>query len=242
MKIALLSDVHANLAALEAVLAAAHAAGAEAVWNMGDSVGYGAEPDAVVSRLREAGAASVMGNHDAAAIGVLGLEAFNPFAAEAAGWTARTVAPETVAFLAALPQVEGDGKVTRCHGTLADPLWRYFDSVEAAEGHFALLETPCSVVGHTHVPLFVRKGAGGLEASGVGNGESFELGEEQVCLNPGSVGQPRDGDPRASWALLDTGRRRVTYHRVPYDIATTQRRIRAAGLPAVLADRLALGR
>jgi len=242
MKVALISDVHANLAALEAVLAAAHAAGAEAIWNMGDTVGYGADPDAVVARLREAGAVSVMGNHDAAVVGQLGLDEFNPFAAAAARWTAETISPETAGYLASLPAVDGDEAVTRCHGTLADPLWRYLDSYEAAREHFARQETACSIVGHTHIPMFVRLDGDEIEPAVPRDGEVFELDGGRVCVNPGGVGQPRDGDPRASWALFDTDAGRVTFFRVPYDIATTQRRIREAGLPGVLADRLSLGR
>jgi diadenosine tetraphosphatase ApaH/serine/threonine PP2A family protein phosphatase len=183
-----------------------------------------------------------MGNHDAAVVGELGLERFNGVAAEAARWTARTISPESAAYLAALPQVDGDDRITRCHGTLADPLWRYFESIEAAAGHFALQQTPCSVVGHTHIPLFVREKGGEVEPLVVRDGDTVALGEERVCLNPGGVGQPRDGDPRACWALLDTAEWCVTFRRVPYDIAITQRRIRDAGLPAALADRLALGR
>lgn len=242
MKVALISDVHANLPALEAVLASAHQAGAEAIWCMGDIVGYGPDPEAVVARLREAGTVSVMGNHDAAVVGRLSLSDFNPYAAAAARWTAGTISPETAGYLAGLPTVEKDDTVTRCHGTLADPLWRYFDSFEAANEHFARQETPCSIVGHTHIPMFVRKQGDVIEPSVPRDGEVFELDGGPVCVNPGGVGQPRDGDSRAAWALLDTDEGRVTFFRVPYDIATTQRRIREAGLPGVLADRLSLGR
>ncbi|MCC7365901.1 MAG: metallophosphoesterase family protein [Dehalococcoidia bacterium] len=244
MRIALVSDVHANLAALEAVLAEADRAGAEQLWCMGDMVGYGAEPDAVIARLREAGAQCVMGNHDAAALGKISIDDFNANAAAAARWTAETISPETRDYLEALPLTLGDDFATRCHGTLANPIWEYLVTYPAALGHFALQTTPCSVVGHTHVPLFIRKPGEGEELDIVrpGDGDVVELGAGLVCINPGGVGQPRDGDPRACWALLDTAAGHVTFHRVPYDIATTQRLITEAGLPPQLAARLALGR
>lgn len=241
MRVALISDTHANLAALDAVLGAAHSAGAESVWCMGDLVGYGAEPDAVVSRLQEAGALCVLGNHDAAAIGRISVENFNPTAATAAHWTASVISPETRAYLAGLPLIANDPFAERCHGTLADPIWEYLDTTTAAEHHFGAQRANCSVVGHTHLPLVVWASESGFRSVRPAPEEVIDLGAGAVCLNPGGVGQPRDGDPRACWALLDTDARQATFHRVPYDIATTQRLIREAGLPAVLAARLAIG-
>lgn len=242
MRVALISDTHANLAALEAVLAAAHEAGADSVWCMGDLVGYGAEPDAVVARLREARASCVLGNHDAAAIGRLSVEDFNPAAAAAARWTAKAMAPETRSYLDELPLVQRDDLAERCHGTLADPIWEYLASTSAARRHFALQRATFSFVGHTHLPMVTWPEGDAFRAVRPGDGESVELGDAPVCINPGGVGQPRDGDPRASWALFEIGERRVTFHRVPYDFETTQRLIRGAGLPDSLAARLALGR
>lgn len=208
---------------------------------MGDLVGYGAEPDAVVSRLQEAGALCVLGNHDAAAIGRISVDDFNPTAATAARWTAAVISPETRAYLAGLPLIATDPFAQRCHGTLADPIWEYLDTAAAAEHHFASQQANCSVVGHTHLPLVVWPAEAGFRSVRPVHEEVVELGAGPVCLNPGGVGQPRDRDPRACWALLDTATRQATFQRVPYDIATTQRLIREAGLPEALAARLAIG-
>lgn len=243
MRVALLSDIHANLAALEAVLADANDRGADTVWNMGDSVGYGPNPDRVVELLVIEGAQCVMGNHDAAVAGLIGTEEFNHLAAAAARWTIEHTSVATREYLAGLPKSEKDGFYTRCHGTLRNPVWEYLTTFDAANGHFAAQETPYSVVGHTHLPLVVREvSPGRVEATTPEAGGVVELGEERLSINPGSVGQPRDGDPRASYAMLDTASGTVSFHRVEYDIADTQRRMREAGLPEPLATRLELGR
>ncbi|MEP6871049.1 MAG: metallophosphoesterase family protein [Anaerolineaceae bacterium] len=243
MRIALLSDVHSNLAALDAVLAHASGERYEAVWHMGDLVGYGPDPDAVVARMIAEGARCVMGNHDAAAIGTIDIAAFNGPAAEAAQWTMRTITDASRAYLAALPQMEEDGLFTRVHGTASDPIWEYLSTYEAALRHFAAVQTQFSVVGHTHLPLVIRELDGAaVDASTPNEGELVALGEGRVCLNPGGVGQPRDGDPRSAYALLDTTEGSVTFHRVSYDIARTQARMHACGLPLMLIERLARGR
>lgn len=243
MRIALLSDVHSNLAALEAVLAHAKGQRYEAVWHLGDVVGYGPDPDAVIARMIEEGAVGVMGNHDAAVAGIIGLEAFNERAAEAARWTMGAVSKASLAYLSALPRMVEDGLYTRIHGTANDPMWEYLSTYDAAQRHFESVRTPYSVVGHTHLPLVVRESeGGGVEATAPEDGECVELGERPVCVNPGGVGQPRDGDPRCSYALLDNEACTVTFHRVEYDIAETQRRMRECGLPVMLIERLALGR
>lgn len=242
VRVALISDVHANLVALEAVLADAEGRGVEAIWNLGDTVGYGADPNGVVARLVEAGAVSVLGNHDAAATGTIGTEWFNSLAAEAAEWTRAHLEPETAASLAALAEVAREGDWSLAHGTLRQPLWEYLITEEAAEGHFELQETPYSAVGHTHVPLLVRRGTEGVEGETPVPGEALALGEEPLCVNPGSVGQPRDGDPRSSYALVDTEAGTVTHYRVAYDIGETQRRMEEVGLPRALVERLRFGR
>ncbi len=242
MRIALISDVHANLVALEAVLADADARGAEAVWNLGDTVGYGPDPNGVVARLAEAGAVSVLGNHDAAAIGLMGTEWFNPLAAAAADWTREQLEPDAAAWFAGLDEVAREGTWSLAHGTLRDPLREYLITTEAAEAHFERQETPYGAVGHTHVPLLVRRDADGVTGETPAAGTAADLGEGPLCVNPGSVGQPRDGDPRASYALLDTDAGAVTHWRVAYDIAETQRRMAEAGLPPKLAARLSDGR
>ena len=242
MRIAIISDVHSNLAALEAVLADAEGRGADAVWNLGDTVGYGPEPNGVVARLGEAGAVSVLGNHDAAATGAMETEWFNPVAAEAVAWTRAHLGEEAASYLAGLPEVERAGDWSLVHGTLRDPIREYLITEEAAEGHFERQETPFSAVGHTHVPLLVRRGERGVEGVTPVPGAPEDLGEGPLCVNPGSVGQPRDGDPRASYALVDGGAGTVTHFRVVYDVTATQRLMEAAGLPRALVERLAVGR
>ena len=242
MRIALISDVHANLVALEAVLADAEGRGAEGVWNLGDTVGYGPDPNGVISRLEEAGAISVLGNHDAAATGRIGTEWFNAKAAKAAEWTKGQLEEERARYLAGLSEIRREGEWSLAHGTLREPMWEYLITEEAAEGHFERQETPYSAVGHTHVPLLVRRGAGWVEGETPVEGEAADLGAGLLCVNPGSVGQPRDGDPRSSYALVDTSAGTVTHFRVGYDIEETQRRMEAAGLPRGLIERLAVGR
>jgi predicted phosphodiesterase len=243
VRIAVLADIHSNITALDAVLVDADSLGAEAVWHCGDVVGYGPDPDAVIARLREAGAFGVMGNHDAAASGVIGVEGFNPIAAAAALWTAKNSSPETKEYLAALPRTHVQGAFTVVHGTLRDPLHEYLVTYDSARGHFVLQRTAYSIVGHTHLPLAIRLAADGeVETQTPADDGRVELGRERMCVNPGSVGQPRDGDIRASWALLDTRDHVVTYRRVAYDIPAVQERIVAAGLPQRLATRLDEGR
>ena len=242
MRIALLSDVHSNLVALDAVLADAEGRGAEAIWNLGDTVGYGPDPNGVVARLAEVGAVSVLGNHDAVATGAMGTAWFNSLAAEAAEWTRSHLETEANAYLAGLDEVRREETWTLAHGTLRDPLREYLTTVEAAEAHFERQETPYSAVGHTHLPLLVRRSAGGVEGETPTEGGEAALGPGPLCVNPGSVGQPRDGDPRASYALVDSAAGTVAHQRVAYDIGETQRRMAAAGLPRALAERLAEGR
>jgi len=249
MRIAIISDVHANLAALEAVLHHAEDAGPiDGVWCLGDTVGYGPQPSECIARLRELGATLVAGNHDRAATGMMGVEEFNADAATAALWTRDHLEVDAAAYLDALPEVTQDPQreFTLVHGTLRWPLWEYLYSYEAAQAHLECQETPFSLVGHTHVPTLVAEGAEfehGCEMYYLEDGGSVPLpGDRKIVINPGGVGQPRDGDPRAAYAIYDTEARTVTVHRVEYDIAATQALMEAAGLPRRLIDRLAVGR
>jgi predicted phosphodiesterase len=243
MRVAILSDVHANLAALEAVLADADAGRADSVWHLGDLVGYGPDPDRVIEIMVIEGATCVMGNHDAAAAGSIGPAGFNPAAARAADWTAATITQASREWLTNLPQIEEQGFYTLTHGTLKDPLFEYLSTFETARSHFDVLSTPYSCVGHTHLPLVIREVAPRrFEAFAPRDEDVVELGEERLCFNPGGTGQPRDGDPRACYALLDTDAGAITFHRVAYDVTVTQRRMVNAGLPERLVKRLAVGR
>jgi len=245
MRVALLSDVHANLTALDAVLAGARQERAEAFWAMGDQVGYGPDPGAVLARLREVGAEAVLGNHDAAAAGLIGVQDFNDVAAQALAWTRAAISEEDRAYLAALPQVVADEPYTRVHGSLRGPLWEYLVSAASFRAHFALQGTAISISGHTHRPLAVWLDVRGeLDSEVPGDGTTITLDPDgrRWAINPGGVGQPRDGDPRAAWALLDTGAGAVRFHRVPYDIGAVQVRMAEAELPEPLIRRLSFGR
>lgn len=237
MRIGLLSDVHANLVALEAVLAAMPAV--DGLWVLGDSVGYGPDPSDVLALLRERGALLVAGNHDRAVATGEGLEVFNQIAAEAARLHRAWLTAEERDLLGSLASVERPDGVTLVHGSLRDPLWEYVWDTRSAYASLAVAETELSCNGHTHVAA-VFSLEGDRVTSRLGRGLVELAG--RVLVNPGSVGQPRDRDPDAAWALLDTEARTVEFMRTPYDIAETQRRIRARGLPGFLADRLASGR
>jgi diadenosine tetraphosphatase ApaH/serine/threonine PP2A family protein phosphatase len=240
MRVAVLSDIHANVHALEAVLGSL--APVEQVWVLGDIVGYGGQPDEVVARLEQAGALAVQGNHDAAVLGRISTHTFNDLARDAVTWTAGAVAPVTRAWLAGLPERRVEGDVTLVHGSPRDPLWEYLASAFTARASMAAFETRYCLVGHTHVPAAFRDEAGRIVALPVADGTRLRLDERRCILNPGSVGQPRDGDPRACAMLFDPSTGDVEWRRVAYPVAEAQAVIRARGLPGLLADRLALGR
>ena len=239
MRVAVLSDIHSNLPALDAVLA--HAGTVDAVWHLGDVVGYGPDPDGVVERLAAIGAIGVKGNHDSAALGGPEIAWFNPDARAAAEWTRDTMDGSTRRWLDALPVRMETGPMTLVHGSPRYPLREYVVSMGVALANLRALTTPYGLHGHTHVPIaFVDDGAD-LVVIEPDDASTFQLDARTALLNPGSVGQPRDGDPRASYLVLDTDDLRVSWHRVAYDIASVQAAIRAAGLPRRLADRLAIG-
>ena len=239
MRIAVLSDIHGNLPALEAVLAAL--APFDAVWHLGDVVGYGPEPDAVVARLDGLGATGVRGNHDAAAIGALATSAFNSEARAAVLWTASVIDDETRDWLTALPETATMGDFMLAHGSPRDPIWEYVLTTPTARANFATLTTRHALIGHTHLPLVFREDDGLVETIAPSDGSVLALDERRALLNPGSVGQPRDGDPRASGALLDLEAGTMAWRRIAYDISTVQERMRRAGLPKRLVDRLEHG-
>lgn len=242
MRIAVVSDIHSNIYALEAVLGALGSV--DAVWHLGDIVGYGPEPQGVVDRLREAGAIGVRGNHDDAAGGGDSIEYFNPDGFTAMEWTRTHIAEPTRAYLAGLPErlVPEGSDFTLSHGSPSDPIWEYLDSPEAARSNLAAFETRYCLVGHTHVPLAFRETRTWMDVMAVDSGARLVLDRRRLILNPGSVGQPRDGDPRSGYLVIDTDAGHATWHRVEYDVKATQAAITAAGLPPHLARRLSVGR
>jgi predicted phosphodiesterase len=239
MRIAVLSDIHANIAALNAVLA--DVGDVDAIWQLGDVVGYGPEPNAVVDRLRELGALGVRGNHDAAACGGPEIDWFNPDARRAMEWTRSAISPATAAWLAALPErltLEGSELV---HGSPREPIWEYVTSSAVARANLSVLAAPIGWHGHTHLPAAWIEDRDRVELVRPDPGSSLELRGRRALLNPGSVGQPRDGDPDASYAILDSSANVVSWHRVAYDVASVQAAMRSAGLPASLSARLSAG-
>ena len=239
MRIAVLSDIHSNIVALDAVLAAAGTV--DAIWQLGDIVGYGPEPDAVVARLRDIGAIGVRGNHDAAACGGSEIDWFNPDARRAMEWTRAAIGAESVAWLRALPDRLSVSGADLVHGSPREPLWEYVTSVPLARANLALLEQPIGLHGHTHVPVAFVEDDGRIDVVEPHDGSTLALRGRRALLNPGSVGQPRDGDPRAAYAVLDPEAGSISWHRVPYDIAAVQAAMREAGLPPSLAARLSFG-
>jgi len=247
MRYLVLSDIHANMTALEAALAAV-----EGRWDrvvcLGDLVGYGPDPNEVTDRIRAMGATTIRGNHDKASCGLANAEDFNPVAKKAALWTQEQLSPENLAFLQNLPQgpTELDG-MSLIHGALRDEDEYVFAPAQALQG---LLEAPSqlSFFGHTHFQGGFSFRDNRLEVIQLrpGPGASFAAlqvaKETRYLLNPGSIGQPRDGDPRAAFAVADLEHQVVEFWRVPYDIEVVQRRMLEADLPEPLVLRLAFGR
>lgn len=238
MRVGLLSDIHANLMALEAVLAALGKV--DALWVTGDTVGYGPDPGDTLALLRERGAVLVQGNHDRAVATGEGLEFFHDRAADAAQLHQRWLSSEDRDALGALPTVIKVDRFTLCHGSLRDPLWEYVTTARVAAASLKIAETDHCCNGHTHIPALFRLAGDDAKATHVAEATAYRL-DERTLINAGSVGQPRDGDARASYAVLDTEAGTATFYRASYRIDETQRRIRARGLPEMFADRLAFG-
>jgi predicted phosphodiesterase len=247
MRYLVVSDIHANVHALEAVLAAAPRVDWDALVVLGDLVGYGADPNAVVERIRALEPmAIVRGNHDKVACGLASGDDFNTIARIAASWTQRALTADNLAYLRALPVgplFVGDA-LEICHGTPQDEDEYVFDPDDALDA----LESsgrPVCFFGHTHLPMIYTRSADAFDMKAISGSAVFETDlarDLRYLVNPGSVGQPRDGDPRAAFALFDADRLRVDVRRVPYPLAPAQEAILAAGLPRHLATRLAVGR
>ena len=232
-----LADIHGNLEAFEAVIKHAEAQGdIDYIWCLGDIVGYGPDPGLCVQMLRSYPHVAVAGNHDWAATGKLSTDDFNPDAAAAVRWTGQHISEDDILYLQNLPlQVVREG-FTLVHGSPRYPVWEYLFSFPDARYSFPMFHTSYCLVGHTHVPILFGEG-GGAESFP----DTFSLGEERLIINPGGVGQPRDGDSRASYAIYHIERRTLSHHRVPYDIERTQSKMVEQALPLKLSVRLGLG-
>jgi predicted phosphodiesterase len=250
MRVLVISDIHANRAALEATLEDAERIGFDRVWCLGDMVGYGPEPDWCVNRIRLLGAAyglsAIVGNHDWAVLERMDVDDFNPEAARTVMWTRRNVSEESLAWLSELPEdpIVEEKRFTLAHGSPRDSVWEYILDPFIAEENFRDREFTFCLVGHTHVPVVytLLDGQSAVRVRKPASGEVMHLPEQgRAILNPGSVGQPRDGDPRSAYALLDTEQGTWLPRRVPYPIEITQAHMRDAGLPERLITRLSFG-
>jgi diadenosine tetraphosphatase ApaH/serine/threonine PP2A family protein phosphatase len=243
VRVAVISDVHANLYALEALLAAIDREPLEQIWCLGDTVGYGPRPNECCALVEERATLALVGNHDLLALGSaeVGAEDFNPEAVEASTWTTKQLNAGSRRFLESLASSAVVDGAELFHGSPRDPVWEYVLDEVAALYSFALTSAPVVLVGHSHVPMALRLRRHGLEGGHASAGLEARFGDDRWLLNPGSVGQPRDGDPNAAFLELDLEERWARFRRVAYPIARTQEEIRECGLPDSLAERLAHG-
>lgn len=242
MPVLIVSDVHANLVAFEAVLTAA--GDVDGIWNLGDIVGYGPRPGECIDRVTALMPEySLSGNHDWAAIGRLPLDDFNPVARFATYWTTAQLDTSHMEYLESLPNRIIEDRFMLVHGSPRHPIWEYVTSAQVALPNFELFDAPVCFLGHTHIQFHVseeqvRRNAHFHQTD---DGEQLVIDGQRYMANPGSVGQPRDGDPRAAFALFYPEEQRIVFRRVEYDIVETQRQMEEAGLPRPLITRLALG-
>jgi diadenosine tetraphosphatase ApaH/serine/threonine PP2A family protein phosphatase len=243
VRYAIIADIHANLEAFTAVLDDISQWGKVAeLWCLGDIVGYGPDPHQCIELLRQYDSICVAGNHDRAAIGKLNIAYFNPEAATACQWTAGQLSPDDLQYLESLPLVIHRDRFTLVHGSPREPLLEYLLSTQQAVENLPYFSSPVCLVGHSHKPLvftFSRTGAGSQREFPAG--AMLPLADNRLIINPGGVGQPRDGDPRASYAIYDAEAGSISHYRVPYDIRATQSRMMEHGLPRGLILRLSYG-
>jgi predicted phosphodiesterase len=242
VRILVISDIHANLTALEVVLKSAGSV--DATWCLGDLVGYGPDPNECIELVRSLpGLVCLLGNHDAAAVGQISLNTFNHDARISIYWLRSVLTPQNMSFLSGLPEKHViNNQVTLTHGSPRNPVWEYLLDTHTAAFNFDFFDTQLCFVGHSHIPLayLTLNGTGNVECQLFDNGDQLKL-TMRAILNPGSVGQPRDHDPRASYAIFDPEEMTWELHRVEYDVLSVQQRINALGLPRRHAIRLAQG-
>lgn len=246
MRNLVLADIHSNLEALQAVLRDAEEAGGfDALWCLGDTVGYGPDPGPCIDLLRSHNPLAVAGNHDLAVLEAISVKEFNPMAAEAIEWSREQLTDDQRAFLEGLPTRHEAGPFTLVHGSPREPVWEYFHPmytpIEALHDSFSHFSTPYCLVGHSHVP-FVCQEMGPTFVK-FPEGEPYVLTKkDRLVVNPGGVGQPRDGDPRPSYVIYDDEAGTLVRRRATYDVEAVQRKMRRAGLAEYLVERLTYGR
>lgn len=242
MRYAILADIHANLTAFKSVLDdMERRGGVDEIWCLGDVVGYGPDPHECIERLRQHRHVCVAGNHDWAAIGKISTADFNPDAALACQWTAQQLSRKDVQYLEKLPLAIDRDIFKLVHGSPREPIWEYVMSTGIAKENFSFFQSPYCLVGHSHVPLVFKDEGSSCIFSRLVDNLGLALGESRLIINPGGVGQPRDGDPRASYALYDSDTKMIRLYRIPYDVTAVQDRMMAKGLPIRLAVRLQHG-
>ena len=243
MRYTIIADIHANLAAFQAVLDDIKGrGGVEEVWCLGDVVGYGPDPHQCIELLRQYNHVCVAGNHDWAAIGKIDTSEFNPDAAAACHWTARQLSAEDIDYLGNLPLVIQKEDFTLVHGSPREPIWEYLLSTGSAKQNFAHFQSQFCLVGHSHVPLVFRYSeTGSCSLDQFSSSVPLVLSKSRLIINPGGVGQPRDGNPQASYAIYDSETRLVKLNRVTYDIDATQSKMLKYNLPIRLVVRLSHG-
>jgi len=243
MRYAILADIHANLAALTAVLEDIKGKdGVDELWCLGDIVGYGPEPGECIKLLRQYNPVCVAGNHDLGAVGKLELSYFNPAAAEACQWTAEKLNPVDARYLEDLPKTVQKGDFLLAHGSPMEPVMEYVMSTSVAEKNFSFFNSQFCLVGHTHMPMAFKQEEDSCTSIALSPGIGLVMHGHRMIINPGAVGQPRDGDPRASYAIYDSEGHMLRLYRVEYDIRATQDKMMQAGLPISLVTRLEKGK
>jgi predicted phosphodiesterase len=243
MRVLLISDIHANLTALDAVIK--DAGDFERIWCLGDVVGYGPEPNECIERLLEFDLICLAGNHDLGVVGKVGLWDFTRDAQEMIFWTRHRLTDSNRDWLESLPKTSlvVDKDITLVHGSPRNPLWEYIAVREVARDNLELVTTPICLYGHTHIPVIFRKPWDGLKIleEPLRVDSPVRLTLDRMFINPGSVGQPRDEDPRAAYAIVDLDAMTLTHRRVLYDVSATQKLMKQAKLPGRLIRRLRFG-
>jgi len=243
MRVLIVSDIHSNYTALETVLVVAGSV--DQLWNLGDTIGYGPRPNECTTAMQNYADVMISGNHDLACLGKIDLSDFNPDARTANIWNGEQLQPNNRALLDVLPPMrEVDERFLVAHGSPREPVWEYLLSRQQAEDNFELFEHQVCLIGHSHVPLIFRQHPDGhCDEPILGDADlTLDLVEGyRYLLNPGSVGQPRNQDPRAAYAILDTEANTFQFKRIEYDIAQTQHQMRDANLPVALIRRLEYG-
>ncbi|MFC2038954.1 metallophosphoesterase family protein [Chloroflexota bacterium] len=244
MRYAIIGDIHGNLAAFKAVLDDIQVqGGADKVWCLGDIVGYGPDPHECIELLRQLDHTCVAGNHDWGSAGKVKMDSFNPDAMIACDWTAKRLTTEDIQYLENLPLTAEEDGFTIVHGSPREPILEYITTASIAKENFSRFRTRYCLAGHSHSPLvFIRQRDGSCSAGEFTPIVKLALGASRLIINPGSVGQPRDGNPQASYAIYDSQLSQIRNYRVGYDVSMTQDRMAEMGLPMRMLARLQFGR